>query len=185
MPIVLPLAFIFGGVAVFLFEATKTGDPDLDSLRIRGNALLALASTFGLKLTKPIARGYLAILHNEAAYREADPRYADRQYPRGRAGYYPVGDVTARLGPAVGPGQILSGLHLARLGYTGDPLDLARVGNEYAALSYSARIYAEALEASKGDVLGAIRRYNGSGVQAEAYKARAMTFAESLGWDLG
>jgi DNA anti-recombination protein RmuC len=76
---------------------------------------------------------------------------------------------------------VLSGLHLARLGYTGDPLELARVGNELRALYYSATVFREAFDAAGGDLPQAIRRYNGSGSAAEAYRVRALARIDQLG----
>jgi hypothetical protein len=169
---IVPGGLIVGGLSYFgvLYAAAATGVADVDRARIRGNAVAALLAVFGLKATPAIARAFVAgVLVNEGAF---TPR-AD--------GTYPLGDVGHKLGPAVGPGQVLSGLHLRRLGFTGDPLDLARVGSEWRALYYSARIFREAFDAAGGDVRQAIRRYNGSGPAAEAYADRALARIDKLG----
>lgn len=146
-----------------LYNAVRSGVAGVDAPRIRGNAIAALLAVFGLRLTPAIARAFVVgVLVNEGAHTP------------GADGRYPLGDVGHKLGPAVGPGQVLSGLHLKRLGYDGDPLELARVGNEWRALYYAARIFREAYDAAGGDLRDAVRRYNGSGPAAEAYAARAM-----------
>jgi hypothetical protein len=163
LALVLPGGFAVAAVSAYasLYSAARSGDPDVD--RLRSDAILALGWVFGLKLSRAIVQAFVAgVLANERASREGDARYGDAHFPRGRAGYYPIGDVTARLGPAVGPGQVLAGLHLARLGFTGDPLELAQVGNELRALYYAARIFREAYDAAGGDLRETLRRYNGS-----------------------
>ena len=169
-----------GAMFAAMYAAAATGIDMLDRWAIRGNAVLRLVQVFGVHARPAIARAYVAgVLANEGAY---TPR-AD--------GTYPLGDVGNRYGPSVGPGQVLSGLHLARLGYTGDPLALARVGNESQALYYSVRVFREAwdearqrygADADEGQVLSyAITRYNGSGPAADAYAARALDRIVSLG----
>lgn len=164
-----------GGIAMLsifgvLYAAARTGVAGVDRPAIRGNAVAALLAAFGLRASRELARAFVAgVVVNEGAYTPG---------PDGR---YPLGDVGHRLGPAVGPGQVLSGLHLRRLGYTGDALELARVGNEFRALYYAARIFREAVDAAGGDLREAIRRYNGSGPGAEAYAARALARIEKLG----
>lgn len=162
------LSFLVPGglivVSIFgvMYAAARTGIAGIDRAAIRGNAVAALLAVFGLRTTRAVVRAFVGgILPNEGAYTPRD-------------GMYPLGDVGHKLGPAVGPGQVLSGLHLARLGYKGDPKDLARVGNEFQALYYAARIFREAYDAAGGDLRGAIRRYNGSGPAAEAYAEKAL-----------
>lgn len=134
-----------------LYSAARSGVPSVDRPVIRGNAIAALLAVFGLRLTREVARAFVVgVLVNEAA---SSP---------GTNGRYPLGDVGHKLGPAVGPGQVLSGLHLQRLGYRGDPLDLARQGNEFRALYYAAKVFREEWDAAGGDVREALRRYNGS-----------------------
>jgi hypothetical protein len=155
----LAMVSIFG----VLYAAARTGIADVDRPAIRGNAVAALLAVFGLRTTRELVRAFVGgILVNEGAYRV------------GADGLYPLGDVGHRLGPAVGPGQVLSGLHLARLGFKGDPRDLAKPGAEFRALYYAARIFSEAYDAAGGNLRDAIRRYNGSGSAAEAYADRAV-----------
>lgn len=156
---------MLAGVSMFgvLYAAARSGVPAVDRPAIRGNAVAALLAVFGLKVTRELAAAFVrGVLVNEGASRP------------GVDGRYPLGDAGHKLGPAVGPGQVLSRLHLVRLGYTGDPLELARVGNEFRALYYAARVFREAYDAAGGDVREAVRRYNGSGPAAEAYADRAM-----------
>jgi hypothetical protein len=168
---------IFGS----LYAAAYSGDPDVDRAAIRGNAVAALLVVFGLRVSRAIAQAFVAgILANELASREGDERYPDGAFPRGRAGYYPIGDYALALGPSVGPGQVLSGLHLTKLGVA-DPMELAKVGNEFRALYYAARVFREAYDAAGGSVADAIRRYNGSGPRADAYAQRATTRIAELG----
>jgi hypothetical protein len=187
-------------VSVFglLYAAARSGVPAIDRPGLRGNAVAAVLAAFRLRASRAIARAVVAgVLVNEDASIEGDPRYPDSRFPRGRRGYYPAGDVGHKLGPAVGPGQVLSGLHLRRLGYTGDPLDLARVGNEFRALYYAAIVFREAVDQAR-DVLGALAseaevlrwalaRYNGEfrgGVfpdGAVKYATRAASRIEALG----
>jgi hypothetical protein len=181
---VLPGGFIVIGASVFgvLYAAARTGIPELDRVTMRGNAVAAVLAAFNVRSSRAIVRAFVGgILANEDAFRPGDPKYGAAQFPRGRAGYYPIGDVTAKLGPAVGPGQVLSGLHLKRLGYDGDPLDLARVGSEFVALYYAARVFREACEAAGWSLPDAIRRYNGSGSKAEDYRTRALARLDKLG----
>lgn len=160
-----------------LYGAMETGDDELD--RIRWPAMLALVRTFGFGVSPAVARAFMAILHNEAAYIPGDPRYPDAAYPAGRDGYYPIGDITARNGPSYGPGQV-ERVNLERLGFDGDPQELAQVGNESRALGYSAQVFAEGYAAAGGDLPAAVARYNGSGPAADAYASRASDFADSI-----
>lgn len=168
---------VYGGIMFArCWAAAETGIRDVDAWRIRGSALLGLFAVFHVRLTPAVARAFVVgVTVNEGAYTPTE--YA----PGGR---YPLGDVGHKLGPAVSPWQILSGLHLARLGYSGDPLALALVGNEARAAYYAATIFREAVDegraklgadAPEAEVLRfAIRRYNGSGPDAEAYATKAM-----------
>jgi hypothetical protein len=161
--IVVPGGLIMISAFGVLYAAARSGIAGVDRPAIRGNAIAALLAVFKLEATPTVARAFVrGVLVNEGAYTP------------GADGRYPLGDVGHRLGPAVGPGQVLSGLHLARLGFKGDPLELARVGSEFRALYYAASIFREAWTAAGGDVREAIRRYNGSGAAAEAYAERAI-----------
>jgi hypothetical protein len=192
----LALLALPGGVLVALsvafaswYSAARTGIRDVDRWAIRGNALLALALAFGTRMSRNVARAFVAgVTVNEGSYTPAE--YAP-------GALYPLGDQGHKLGPSVSPWQILSGLHLRRLGYAGDPVDLARVGSERKAAGYAARIFREAFDEA-GEVLGsdapegerlmwAVARYNGKWngdafpAGAVAYRERAEARIEGLG----
>jgi hypothetical protein len=123
--------------------------------------------TFAYRVPFPMA---LAILSNEGASWPTD-------------GTYLLGDRTIARGPAVGPGQVLR-INVERLWkdcpswlawFVRAPsaADLSRVGNERQAMWAAVQIMREALDAARGDVHEAERRYNGSGDKAEAYADRA------------
>ncbi len=93
-----------------------------------------------------------------------------------------VGDVAASGGPSAGPWQVEreTAVELQLV----DP-DISR--GAYAELAGDLKFAAEAwaaafdskLEAAGGDFSDAIRRYNGSGDAAAAYRDRALTFASN------
>lgn len=166
LALIVPGGCLVGTVigAAALWSAMETGVADLDRPAIRGNALLALAATFKLSISRAVARGFMAILHNEGAYTpQAD-------------GTYQLGDTDKEGGPSVGPGQVMAGLHLTHLA---DPLALAKVGNELRALYYAAAVYREAYDSAGGDIQAACRIYNGSGPDAAAYAQKAADFADT------
>lgn len=170
-----PGGLVVGGAAMFAacYSAARTGIAEVDRWAIRGSAVLGLFAAFTVKMRPAVARAFVAgVTVNEGAY------VPDEWAP---GALYPLGDQGHRLGPAVSPWQILSGLHLRRLGYDGDPLELAKVGAEWRAAMYAARIFREAFDAAGGDLREAIRRYNGSGPAAEKYADKAMRRIDDLG----
>jgi hypothetical protein len=165
---------VAGGVgavqAYRLHELMRTGVAGLDGLR--WPVLWALARVFGLRLVgtsgPAIARRYVSMLKQEAAYELGDRELG--------ADYYPLGDRTfvsrdgRMYGPAVGPGQVLlSNAH--RLGWKGDGRELAHRSNAGPALFYAASVFGETYRAADGALDLATLRYNGSGERAEAYLA--------------
>jgi len=98
-----------------------------------------------------------------------------------------VGDAALGGGPSVGPWQVYrsTAIGLGLYDPKGQDVDAQRA--EYAKLAAdldwcacaAAVVLKSKLEAARGDWSDAIRRYNGSGPDAEAYRARALAFAES------
>jgi hypothetical protein len=169
--VVLTVSAVF--IATQLYQATKTGVAALDVWAIRGNAAWAIVRVFGLRANAAVARAFMSILRNEGAY---TPR-ADGTYPMGDQSIARIDHYGNQVtGPAVGPGQVLW-TTLIRLGFAGDPRDLAKVGNEGEALLWAARAFNETVREAGGDMADAIRRYNGSGSAAEKYRDNALAFA--------
>ncbi len=156
----------------------RTGIDALDGLRSRvAWALLKRG------IADPrYARSMMAIAHNEA------PARWDGVSPI-------VGDATLGGGPSVGPFQVYRSTAKA-LGLWACPPDITEGGQDerdaYASVAndldkctdMGVAVFLDKLDAAGGDFEDAVRRYNGGGAAAQAYKARAVAFAADQGWDL-
>jgi hypothetical protein len=153
------LLFGLGGFALFEWVTyVPSGDANVDQFKFW---IRLWCSWFGVE-----PKQVQAIIHNE--YRPDLP--ADAQ----------LGDRGADGSPgSFGPMQcnVPSGT-LAGAGFLGDPMTLAtepgRIG-----IYWGTKIYRQKLDDHGGDVQAAIKAYNGSGPDADAYLARANTFAGS------
>ncbi len=154
-------------------------------------------------------RFHLAILHNEAASSLRAPSPAEAGLFTGTipSEIYPVGDMGDSRGPSYGPGQVLthnikalsdggtlagrggasvSSLHFwMRWLKPRHPSDLARPGEEFRALYFSARMLKDALRKAGGDTTAAAGIYNGGPAWqgesgAVAYSDRAAKFLGRL-----
>jgi hypothetical protein len=154
-----------------LYQAMgATGNAVLDSLRWR--AVLELVRA-GVVPRVAHARALLSILRNETG---------------GRAGPW-IGDETLPGGPSIGPGQVYRAtakdLGLWSAPTTGDERTAYRALGEDLAwsqsegLRWAAVVYRAKLAAAGGDVVDAVRRYNGGGDRAQAYRDRALTWARA------
>lgn len=158
------------------------------------SARVLIASRFwGLLFGIPFPL-FAAVLHNEGASsphdttddeRTALSNLGDTAPP---AQIYPMGDFTSSKGPALGPGQVLWILNVQRLAaikpwwaffVSTDGAQLVRVGSEFSALYFSARVLQECIAATSSEH-DAAAKYNGAGDAAEAYAAKADTFEQEI-----
>lgn len=163
--------------AMELVKATATGVDYLDGLRLRV-AWALVRSGLG-NATPENARALMSIAHNECP-----PRW-DGSSPI-------VGDATLGGGPSVGPFQVYraTALDLGLWACPPDALDVASEREAYASVandvdkcvSMGVAVYLDKLRIAGGDVAEAVRRYNGGGAAARAYRDRALTFQADLGW---
>lgn len=163
---------------VWIAEGIRTGIASLDRYDIRLRLAWAALRTFGPQVAIDLAipRALMAIVNNES---RGDPK----NY---------LGDATLGGGPSIGPMQV----------YRSTAKDLklwapppgATVEQERAAYALLAKdealgirwgvaVFASKLKLAGGNVTEAIRRYNGSGPLAEAYRDRAVTFLAQHGWN--
>lgn len=159
-----------------------TGVPMLDRPPIRDNVAKAAIDVFGLGRVLAdvrIPRALMAIVWKESG---GNPRFY-------------LGDLHAKHGPSIGPAQIYRA-SAERLGLWQPPPGTsdAEAAKLYAKLSHDeargiqwgAIEFAHDLQASGGDLVDAIRRYNGTGPHAEAYRDKILAWARQSprGWDL-
>lgn len=151
-----------GGVAVVALGAyvaksiddLETGDPNLDRLIIRG------AAFFYSKLYRVDPRVVMAIIHQESG---------------GNPKHY-LGDTASSKGPSVGPMQVLRAT-AQELGLWTPPPGLdpraayaELASNERQGIAWGCAVLAQKLKEAGGDYEEAMRRYNGSGPAADAYR---------------
>jgi hypothetical protein len=156
----------------YVAESIRTGNAALDRHRIRiaANALLVFGPRAVTDLRIP--RALMAILRNESAGKPAPV----------------VGDASLSGGPSIGPMQVYRSTAIdLKLWTPPAGMTAAQQRAAYAALAmdeglgirWGVQVFAEKLRLSGGDIAGAVRRYNGSGSSAEAYRDRALAFAET------
>lgn len=173
------LTFI-GWKAWAMYRATETGRPALDKWRTA--VIAAVARIFGASSSPAIARACMAIMNNEAPARWDGEALI-------------VGDATLGGGPSVGPMQVYRAT-AKELGLWAPPPDVTTIEEEreaYALVStdtarcivMGVTVLKKKLEIANGDLEDAIRRYNGGGTKAAAYRDRALAFASEKwgdGW---
>lgn len=178
----LGVAAVGGGA---LFAALKTGVSTLDRLGCRGLVAVYLPVIFWQELRHgpahmvKLGRAYMSILGNES---RGDPRFT-------------LGDTSIAAGPSVGITQVLRRT-AKELGLFTDPTPATDGDLEereaYAALAdrdgwsvmAGVAVFAEKLrivretrpDAGWSEIWSAVRRYNGSGPNAEAYRQKAADF---------
>jgi hypothetical protein len=167
------------GGGVYLLEALRTGDANLDRLAVRGRVALYSLMRFGPRVLVQLSipRALMAIVRNESGGR---PNMV-------------LGDKEASGGPSIGLMQVYrrtavdlelwapepgASDQAARAAYSALARDEAR------GIWWGVAVFADKLRQAKGNVPEAIRRYNGSGPMAEAYRQRALDFAAGRGWEL-
>jgi hypothetical protein len=179
------LALVSTAAAYALWAATGTDDARLEALRWR--VAWTVVKVFGISARPMHARAMMAILGNELP-------------PGWTPGEPVIGDEGFSGGPSVGPGQVYRATAKA-LGLWTPPGEGMTDEEERAAyrvlaadeplmVEWAVRVFADKLhqaenaageDASEEDILAdAVRRYNGSGRLAVAYRERAVTRAE--GW---
>jgi hypothetical protein len=173
-----------GGVALgslfYVAGAIRTGDRELDQVGARGRLALYSLLHFGPKAVQDvrIPRALMAILNNEW------PQKALRGV---------LGDKDASGGPSVGPMQVYRATALDLKLWTPPEgttnaqqriLYAAEAENVGRCFSWGVAVFKEKLRIAGGNISEAIRRYNGSGPRAEAYRDRALDFARARGWRL-
>lgn len=161
--------FVLTGTAFYkLWEGSATGIPAID--RFRMWVVLSVIKNFGVNARVEYVRAVMSIINNESRGAKAPV----------------VGDILLGGGPSIGPMQIYrSTAKSMRLYVPTDGLSDEAEREDYKNLAFDekmmidwgVRVFKEKLRIASGDVAGAIRRYNGSGPNAEAYRDRALAFA--------
>jgi hypothetical protein len=162
-----------------LLAAMETGSASLDRLGMRGCLALYSLLRFGpqLLLNPAIPRALMCIANNESGGRPS----------------MNLGDKEASGGPSIGLMQVYRTTAVDLGLWTPPPgasVDAAK--KAYAALAtdealgirWGVAVFANKLKIAQGNIPEAIRRYNGSGPSAEAYKQRALDFAAVRKWSL-
>jgi hypothetical protein len=161
-----------------IMAATATGDPALEQWRPYLAA--AVAREFEGEDAIAVTKALLAITNNElpaGAHRRDMVIVGDRQFDGG---------------PSVGPWQVYRSTAID-LGLWTPPEDVTDDDGQRAAYEELAQdpewcaraaveVFAAKLQIAGGDVADAIRRYNGGGPAAQAYKARAVAWLAAKGW---
>jgi hypothetical protein len=152
-----------------------TGQSRAGIERVRPLLMQLFANRFGADATLDKARALVAIMANET--------------PANWDGITPlVGDATLGGGPSIGPGQVYRSTAKDLGLWTPPPgADDATERAAYQALAsdlatcldWMVAVFQTKLHIAGGDVSDAIRRYNGGGVAALAYQARASVFVLS------
>jgi hypothetical protein len=168
------LVLVTGAGIFLLLRRARTGDAQLDALAVRGRVVAAVVRVYGVAGAfgdqgTAVLRACMALVNNEW----------NRRLPLDAQ----IGDVGAGVGPSVGPMQVSRALAVELGIWTpgaDDQADREAYAAKAADLSWcfvaGVRAFKSKLEAAGGDVADAIRRYNGRGVDAAAYRDRALTF---------
>jgi hypothetical protein len=167
-----------------LFSESATNDPQLDNLR--WPLIFALATEYPQKMLtgeglKQI-QTMLVIANTERSLKGQ------------------IGDLTATVGPSIGPWQLSRQGAIdvgvwkpdptdttdgQRAAYAAEEYDAGAVLNVKKLARWSLVFFQTKLEAANGDFEEAIRRWNGSGPKAVEYQQRALAAADGFGFDLG
>ena len=152
----------------------KTNDETID--KELGPKVTAIAARVIPESTKSpeIVRALMSIINNEYA----------RYLPVTEQ----VGDKKLSGGPSVGPMQVYRSTAIA-MGFVPKTI----TADQYAAyasdldtvLEWGVRVFKQKLAAAKGNVSLAIKYYNGSGPQADAYRDKALAFVTRVWGSLG
>jgi hypothetical protein len=166
-----------------LYTQSKTGDPALDALR--WPLVFALAWRYPLKV--PTSEGL----------KQIQTMITIANTERSLKGQ--IGDLTAKVGPSIGPWQLSrqgaidcgvwkpdpsDTLDGQRASYAAEEYDAGAVLNVKKLAWWSLVFFQTKLTAAGGDFEEAIRRWNGSGPAAVDYQQRALAAAEGFGFDL-
>lgn len=167
-----------------LYTASATGDAQLDALR--WPLIFALATRFPL------------MVPTGDALKQIQTMIVIANTERSLKGQ--IGDLTAKVGPSIGPWQLsrqgaidvgvwkpdpTDTLDGQRASYAAEEYDSSGVLNVKKLARWSLVFFQTKLKAAGGDYEEAIRRWNGSGDAAETYKQRALAAADGFGFDLG
>lgn len=162
-----------------VYAVTRTGDANLDRLALRGRLALEVLKVFPVRGVTDLrlARALMSMVAQESG---------------GKPANY-VHDINARFGPGVGPLAVNRGtakeLRLWTPPAGADEATerqayLALAQDEGRGLAWGVRVFAAKLTAAKGDLYDGIRRYNGSGPNAELYRDTVLARAKRWGWTL-
>lgn len=179
------LAMAAAGAFGMVYARAACGVPHLDAPGFRGRLASGALLVFGFNaLSDPrIIRSLVAIANNEWP-KNLPIDGVDRDGDGTPDGV--IGDEGARVGPSVGPMQVYRGTAVelglwvppegatdeqVRAAYRENARHPARV------IRWGCAVFREKLRLAKGDFSLAVRRYNGSGPRAEAYRDRALAFA--------
>lgn len=157
-----------------LMTWAKTNDATID--RELGPKVTAIAARVMPESTRSpeIVRALMSIINNE--------------YARYLPATGQVGDKKLAGGPSVGPMQVYRSTAVA-MGFV--PKDItpdqyaAYAGNLDTVLEWGVRVFKQKLAMAKGNVPLAIKYYNGSGPQADAYRDKALAFVTRVWGSLG
>lgn len=165
-----------GGTATavaWVAENIVTGKPNLDRMAIRYRVALYAVTVLGLKAATDLryARALMAIVNNETG---GAPPY--------------IGDAGAKGGPSIGPMQVYRATAKDLKLWTPTPgwseaqerAEYSKLaGDEERGIRWGVQVFKAKLAAAQGNIPEAVRRYNGAGERAEAYRARALDFYSS------
>lgn len=153
----------------YIAESIKTGLDYLDLVQLRVAIAGQCLVVFGAKAVTDlrIPRACMAICHNEV---DSSKELTEQ-----------VGDVDLPGGPSIGPMQVY---FKSAKDYGLVPSDMsaddyqAKASNLVECIGFGVKVFEHKLSEAGGDVDEAVRRYNGGGDAAQAYKARALAFAD-------
>jgi len=185
-PIIVPAVLIVGALVFALaaggvMSAQRAETLDEKCLtRIYGLDRLPIADivveVFGPDASVALARAMVAIAHNECGGNSSPPV---------------IGDTNSSGGPSIGPLQVWRqtaiDLGLVPSGESQDTYR-QRAYDEMWCLRAGVKVFKDKLHSAGGDIALAIRKYNGSGSAAEAYRDRALSFLASTfgyNWENG
>lgn len=166
-----------------LYAASATGDPQLDALR--WPLIFALATRYPWMLTTSQAEKQIQTMITIAAQERS---------LKGQ-----IGDLTAKVGPSIGPWQLsrqgaidvgvwkpdqTDTIDGQRASYAAEEYDAGAVLNVKKLARWSLIFFQTKLKAAGGDYEEAIRRWNGSGDAAQKYQKEALARADGFGFDL-
>ena len=152
----------------------KTGDKTLDD-RLLDLVVKAAEKNIPESKSHPkYIRCLMAIVNNE--------------YDRRKTIDNVVGDLQFKNGPSVGPMQVYRQTAIDYKFVSKDTTAnqyLSYKGNVELLIDWGVQVFVKKLEIAKGDVVLAIKRYNGGGINAENYQAKAINFIRKTYGNLG